>query len=41
MKKSIATALAVLFLFGLTACKNESVVLPESKTYEISSDISH
>lgn len=39
MKKYIVTILVFLLLFALVSCANENVVLDDSQTYEISSDI--
>ena len=39
MKKYIVTALVFLLLLALASCANENVVLDDSQTYEITSDI--
>mgnify|MGYP003308780832 CR=1 FL=1 len=39
MKKYIATILVFLLLLALASCANEDVVLDDSQTYEITSDI--
>ena len=39
MKKYIVTILAFLLLLALASCANENVVLEDSQTYEITSDI--
>ena len=39
MKKYIVTALVLLLLLALASCANENVVLDDSQTYEITSDI--
>ena len=39
MKKYIVTILVVLLLLALASCANENVVLEDSQTYEITSDI--